>query len=154
MTAPDEAPEWARELCVSFESAAAGQFVLYGNVIDRRALREELINVEDYVCEELLGDFEVVFTYDLGPDLPALAAAMVGISLRTLEQLVKVRSYKQEVLDFSELVTAKKRLIEHDACGLVEYVQSTRTLDDCHGQEGRKQWELSAFCATASLEAG
>jgi AAA+ superfamily predicted ATPase len=289
MTIPEGAPEWAQQLCVSFKSGAAGQFVLHGNVHDRRPLGGQLINVEDYVCNELLADFDVVFSYDLGNglsvtrggerlaqwvpsamrslpqrpleavrfisrylrylanvmaldgddivrvavimrgagqllpsdgegfehgaitavvrewgasdpfavmpfvsvlisdnladiepligfaphtvrvrvplptaaelesalrilrarhsrtipeniDLTALAAAMVGVSLRTLEQLAKVRAYKQQVLDFTELVGTKKQLVEHDASGLVEYVQSSRTLDDYHGQDALKRW--------------
>jgi hypothetical protein len=289
MIAAEGAPEWAKELCVGFESGASGQFVLYGNVHDRRLTGGELVNVEDYVREELLGDFEVVFTYDLGngltvarggerlaqwvptamrslpqrpleairfvsrylrylanlialdaadsvrvailirgagqflpvdgdgyehgaitavvrewgssdpftrlpfasillsdnladiepliafaphtvrvrvplpsaeelrvalgllqsrhprtiavtTDLTALAAAMVGVSLRTLEQLAKVRTYNQQQLQFSELVAVKKQLVEQDASGLVEFVQSTRTLDDYHGQDALKRW--------------
>jgi hypothetical protein len=289
MIAPDGAPDWAKELCVSFESGASGQFMLYGSVHDRRPVRGELINVEDYVRDELLGDFDVVFTYDLGngltvarggerlaqwvptamrslpqrplealrfvsrylrylanlialdeadtarvavvirgagqllpadgdgfehgaitavvrewgasdpfarmpfvsillsdnladlepliafaphavrvrvplpsaeelqlalsllqskhprtippsTDLTALAAAMVGVSLRTLEQLAKIRTYNKQLLQFSELVAVKKQLVEHDASGLVEFLQSTRTLDDYHGQDALKRW--------------
>lgn len=289
MMAPDGAPAWAKELCASFESGASGQFMLYGSVHDRRPVHGELINVEDYVRDELLGDFDVVFTYDLGnglavarggerlaqwvpsamrslpqrpleairfvsrylrylanlialdaadtarvavvirgagqllpadgdgfehgaitavvrewgasdpfarmpfisillsdnladlepliafaphaarvrvplptaeelqltlsilqskhpqtippsTDLTALAAAMVGVSLRTLEQLAKIRTYNEQRLQFSELVAVKKQLVEHDASGLVEFLQSTRTLDDYHGQDALKRW--------------
>ncbi len=38
MQAPQNAPEWATELYVAFESGASGQFILYGNVRDRLAV--------------------------------------------------------------------------------------------------------------------
>ena len=289
MLAPHGTPQWAEQLHVAFESGASGQFVLYGNVHDRRPLGGQLVNIEDYVRDDLLGDFDVVFVYDLGngltvarggeqladwvpsamrslpqrpleairfvsrylrylanvialdaaesrrvaivirgsgqflpangegfehgavtaivrewgssdpfaqlpfasilmtdeltdlepliafaphatpvriplpsaaelesalgilqkkfpqtlpaeTDLGALAAAMVGVSLRTLEQLAKVRAYNGQVLEFAELAAVKKQLVEHDASGLVEFMQSTRTLDDYHGQQALKHW--------------
>jgi len=289
MLAPHGTPQWAEQLHVAFESGASGQFVLYGNVHDRRPLGGQLVNIEDYVRDDLLGDFDVVFVYDLGngltvarggeqladwvpsamrslpqrpleairfvsrylrylanvialdaaesrrvaivirgsgqflpangegfehgavtaivrewgssdpfaqlpfasilmtdeltdlepliafaphatpvriplpsaaelesalgilqkkfpqtlpaeTDLGALAAAMVGVSLRTLEQLAKVRAYNGQVLQFAELAAVKKQLVEHDASGLVEFMQSTRTLDDYHGQQALKHW--------------
>jgi len=38
MPAPSGAPEWAKQICVAFESGASGQFVLHGNVQDRLPL--------------------------------------------------------------------------------------------------------------------
>lgn len=289
MLAPHGTPQWAEQLSVAFESGASGQFVLYGNVHDRRPVGGQLVNIEDYVRDDLLGDFDLVFVYDLGngltvarggeqladwvpsamrslpqrpleairfvsrylrylanvialdpgesrrvavvirgsgqflpangegfehgavtaivrewgssdpfaqlpfasilmtdeltdlepliafaphatpvriplpsvkelesalvilqkkfpqtlpaeTDLSALAAAMVGVSLRTLEQLAKVRAYNGQVLQFAELAAVKKQLVEHDASGLVEFMQSTRTLDDYHGQAALKHW--------------
>lgn len=282
-------PAWAKQLRSSFESGAAGQFVVHGNVSDRMPLGSRLVNVEHYLLDELLDDFDVVFTYDLGNglavvrggeqladwvpsamrtlpqrpldafrfvskylrylanvaalktrepvrvavlissagqifpadgegfehgaitavvrewgasdlfaqlpfasllivenladlepliafaphvtaiqvplpsgadlasalvmlrntfpeaipselDLRDLAAAMVGVSTRTLEQLTKLRAYDGEVMDPRELGAVKKQLVEQDAPGLVEFMQSTRTLKDYHGQESLKRW--------------
>lgn len=283
------APAWAKQLRSSFESGAAGQFVVHGNVSDRMPLGSRLVNVEHYLLDELLDDFDVVFTYDLGNglavvrggeqladwvpsamrtlpqrpldafrfvskylrylanvaalktrepirvavlissagqifpadgegfehgaitavvrewgasdlfaqlpfasllivenladlepliafaphvtaiqvplpsaadlasalvilrdtfpetipselDLRDLAAAMAGVSTRTLEQLTKLRAYDGEVMDPRELGAVKKQLVEQDAPGLVEFMQSTRTLKDYHGQESLKRW--------------
>lgn len=284
----DGAPEWASQLRVAFESGASGQFVLHGNVNDRMPCGGQLVNIEHYVRDELLSDFDVVFTFDLGNGLgvarggerlaewvpsalrtlpqgplealrfvsrylrylanlaaledgaaarvavvlrgagqllpadgdgfehgaltavvrewgssdpfaqlpfasllitdnladvepliayaphativqvplpavvelraaltvlrskhphtipagdpTALAAAMVGVSIRTLEQLTKIRAYKRQELELSELAAVKKELVEHDAPGLVEFLQSARTLDDYHGQDALKRW--------------
>src|SRR5512138_562039 len=282
-------PAWAKQLRSSFESGAAGQFVVHGNVSDRMPLGSRLVNVEHYLLDELLDDFDVVFTYDLGNglavvrggeqladwvpsamrtlpqrpldafrfvskylrylanvaalktrepvrvavlissagqifpadgegfehgaitavvrewgasdlfaqlpfasllivenladlepliafaphvtaiqvplpsgadlasalvilrntfpeaipselDLRDLAAAMAGVSTRTLEQLTKLRAYDGEVMDPRELGAVKKQLVEQDAPGLVEFMQSTRTLKDYHGQESLKRW--------------
>jgi hypothetical protein len=289
MRTTEDAPHWARQLQLSFESGASGQFVLHGNVSDRMPLGTRLVNVEHYLRDELLRDFDVVFMYDLGNglavirggeqladwvpsalrtlperpleafrfiskylrylanvavlkarepakvavvissagqilpadgesfehgaitavirewgssdlfaqlpfasflivdnltdlepliafaphvaaaqiplpsaselrsvleilqhqysetipkglDLRELAAAMVGVSTRTLEQLTKIRAYNRQVLQPRELGAVKKELVEQDAPGLVEFIQSTRTLNDYHGQEALKRW--------------
>ncbi len=69
MPAPQGAPGWAAELSLAFESGASGQFVLYGNVHDRLAVGEKLVNIERYLQDELLAGFAVVFAYDLGNGL-------------------------------------------------------------------------------------
>ncbi len=289
MLAPHDAPPWAAQLYVSFESGASGQFVVHGNVNDRMPSGGQLVNVEHYIRDELLQDFDVVFTYDLGnglavarggerladwvpsalrslphgpleavrfvsrylryvanisalnqsaalrvavligaagqllpadgegfehgaltavirewgscdpfaqlpfatflitdeltdlepliafapyvttaqvplpsdaelcaalailqqrysaaipgtPSLSVLAASMVGVSIRTLEQLTKIRAYRKQVLQSNELAAIKKEMVEHDAPGLVEFMQSARTLNDYHGQEALKHW--------------
>ena len=289
MQAPQGAPEWASALSVRFESGASGQFVLYGNVHDRVAVGGRLVNIEQYIQEELLASFAVVFSYDLGngltverggerisewvpsamrslphqpleairfinryakylgnlsavgrtdnlhvavivrgadqllpadgkgfehgsltslvrewssgrlftqlpfaslliadnlsdiepliafapqsslvriplpapaelesalailqkeftktipagTDLALLANAMTGVSVATLEQLTKVQAHSGKVLQASDLSAMKKAMVEHDAAGLIEFVESTRTLDDYHGQDALKKW--------------
>lgn len=282
-------PPWAAEIRIAFESGASGQFVVHGNVHDRMASGGSIVNVEHYIRDELLSDFDVVFTYELGSglavtrggdlladwvpsamrnlpqspleafrfisrylkylanvtalkavdparvavmirsagqilpaagegfehgaitavvrewgasdpftqlpfaslllsdnftdlepliasaphvatiqiplpstgalqaalavlrerfpkaipyalDLAQLAASMAGVSIRTLEQLTKVRAYKNQFLAYAELGAVKKEMVERDAAGLVEFMQSSRTLHDYHGQESLKQW--------------
>jgi hypothetical protein len=62
MQAPQGAPAWASALTVRFESGASGQFVLYGNVHDRIAVGGRLVNIEQYIQDELLASFAVVFS--------------------------------------------------------------------------------------------
>ena len=64
-----EAPAWAGELALAYESGAHGEFILYGNVHDRLALGDRLVNLEGYLRDELLSGFRVVFSYDLGNGL-------------------------------------------------------------------------------------
>ncbi len=83
---------------------------------------------------------EFTRTIPAGTDLPALAAAMTGVSVSTLEQLTKVRAHTGQTLRASDFSVLKKEMVEHDAPGLVEFVESRRTLEDYHGQEALKKW--------------
>ena len=69
MPAPPNAPAWAAELALAYESGAASQFILYGNVHDRLAVGGKLLNLADFLQDTLLSGFEVVITYDLGNGL-------------------------------------------------------------------------------------
>ena len=289
MPAPQSAPAWAMDLNVAFESGASGQFILYGNVHDRMAVSGRLVNIERYIQDELLGSFDVIFSYDLGngltvergaerlaqwvpaalrtmpqeplgairfiskygrylgnltaigrdqivqvaviirgadqllpadgqgyehgsltslvrewgsaapftqlpfvslliadnlndlepliafspqstlvrvplpsvaelqsavtllqqeygqtiprtTDLAGLAAAMSGVSVSTLQQLTKIRAHNKQELRSADFAALKKEMVEHDAPGLVEFIESQRTLDDYHGQEALKKW--------------
>jgi hypothetical protein len=289
MPAPQNAPDWATDLSVAFESGASGQFVLYGNVHDRLAVGGRLVNIERYIQDELLAGFDVVFSYDLGngltvergserlvqwvpaamrslpqqpieairfisrygrylanlnaigrnenvqvaviirgadqllpadgvgyehgsltslvrewgssapftqlsfvslliadnlndlepliafapqstlvrvplpsvaelqsavsllqkefprtipgeTDLSALAASMTGVSVNTLQQLTKIRAHTRQELRQSDFVALKKEMVEHDAPGLLEFIESKRTLEDYHGQDALKKW--------------
>ena len=73
-------------------------------------------------------------------DMPGLAAAMTGVSVSTLEQLTKMRAHLKHVLQASDLALMKKEMVEYDAPGLVEFIESKRTLDDYHGQDALKKW--------------
>ncbi|MGK9230186.1 AAA family ATPase [Inquilinus limosus] len=64
-----EAPDWAAEIALAYESGAQGQFILYGNVHDRIPVKGGLVNLARYLETELLSGFQVVFSYDLGNGL-------------------------------------------------------------------------------------
>jgi hypothetical protein len=72
--------------------------------------------------------------------LPQLAAALVGVTVAALESLVKVRDHAGQTLGAADLTRIKKDLVERDSAGLVEFIESRRTLDDYAGQEALKQW--------------
>ncbi len=289
MPAPEGSPAWASELASAYESGAHGQFILYGNVHDRIAVGERLVNLAGYIEDDLLASFAIVLTYDLGnglrierggdliekwgganltnlpreplaamhyisrylryfgnlralgreikehvavivrgidhiipadgagyehgsltsilrewsseapfvdlpfttiliadnlndvepmiafdthtarirvalPDAAALesalaflkvqhpkafaadantthiAGALVGVTVAALESLIKIRSHAGQALSSTDLTRIKKELVERDSAGLVEFIESKRTLDDYHGQEALKHW--------------
>ncbi|MDQ2639467.1 MAG: AAA family ATPase [Pseudomonadota bacterium] len=289
MPAPSSIPAWAAELALSYESGAASQFILYGNVHDRMAVGDALVNLADFLQDALLSGFSVVITYDLGnglgierggeyvgqwqgselrqlareplpamqwigrylrylgnlralgkdkvpsvavilrdidhivpadgsgfehgsitsqlrawaaeppfcdlafaslliadnlndvepllafaprasrvrvalpdpesiaaalrilgksfpralpaaPDSTALATALAGVTLSSLESLAKIRHHGNDPIDQNDLAQLKKDMVERDSPGLVEFIESRRTLDDYFGQEALKTW--------------
>jgi hypothetical protein len=288
-TATTTPPAWARDLALAYESGAHGQFILYGNVHDRLAFGTRLVNLAEYLENELLKSFAVVLVYDLGngllierggdhvekwggaklattpreplaaiqfigrylrylgnlralgradtpsvavilrgvdhiipadgsgyehgsltstlrdwasatpfcdlpftclliadnlndiepqvafdphvsrvrialPDTEALrttlgvlqtahasafaadanlehiAAALTGVTVSALESLVRLRAHSAQALSRADLGKIKKELVERDSAGLVEFIESKRTLNDYHGQEALKTW--------------
>lgn len=67
-------------------------------------------------------------------DLAALAAPLAGSTLAAAEGLVKTAEYRRERLAADALTAARKRLVEKDCRGLIEFIDSRRTLDDVRGQ--------------------
>ncbi len=63
-------PAWAAEAIALYESNAASQFVLYGNVNDRLLVPAEpapaLGDLNDFLIRVLMPRFDVVLSYDLG----------------------------------------------------------------------------------------
>ncbi|SHI73541.1 ATPase family associated with various cellular activities (AAA) [Rubritalea squalenifaciens DSM 18772] len=64
-------PAWADEVIASYESGAAGCFVLHGNVNDRLIVPRpdgslRLGNLSEFLMRALLPRFDVVLSYDLG----------------------------------------------------------------------------------------
>lgn len=70
-----QAPGWARELALGYESGAHGQFILHGNVADRFVLGGRRVGLIHYLDSLLLGGFELVFVYDPGNGLTLLRGA-------------------------------------------------------------------------------
>ncbi|HLA29868.1 MAG TPA: ATP-binding protein [Pseudomonas sp.] len=66
--------------------------------------------------------------------------ALAGVSLSALTSLVKRRAHEGKVLGAQDWVEAKKELVETDSAGLVEFIESKRTLDDYHAQDALKIW--------------
>lgn len=69
-----------------------------------------------------------------------MAGALVGVTVSALESLVKIRDHSGQVLGAADLTKVKKDLVERDSAGLVEFIESRRTLNDYHGQDALKQW--------------
>lgn len=66
--------------------------------------------------------------------------ALAGVSLSALASLVKRRAHQGQVLGAQDWAEAKKELVEADSAGLVEFIESERTLDDYHAQDALKTW--------------
>ena len=73
-------------------------------------------------------------------DTETTAQALTGVTIAAVESLVKRRAHEGRRLGPADWVQAKKQLVEGDASGLVEFIESRRTLDDYFGQEALKTW--------------
>ncbi|MES1263390.1 MAG: ATP-binding protein, partial [Peristeroidobacter soli] len=69
-----------------------------------------------------------------------LAQALSGVSISSLQNLVRIRDHGRNPLGASDLTKLKKQLVEQDSAGLVEFIEGKRTLADYHGQEALKTW--------------
>ncbi len=65
-----ELPNWAQEVITSYESGAAGCFILHGNVSDRMVVKvDDQVSVggmQEFLMDMMLPRFDVVISYDLG----------------------------------------------------------------------------------------
>ena len=72
--------------------------------------------------------------------LQTVSQQLAGSTLGAIETLLKTREHARRSLDGNDLVKLKKQLVENDCNGLIEFIESSRTLDDIHGQEKVKAW--------------
>ncbi len=103
-------------------------------------VRVPLPSVSELQAALTLLQKEFKHTIPATTDLTGLAASMTGVSISTLEQLTKVRAHRRQVLSWADFSALKKDIVEHDAPGLVEFLEPRRTLEDYHGQEALKAW--------------
>jgi len=73
-------------------------------------------------------------------DLAQPGRALAGTTLAAVDALVRTRQHRNEPLTEKDLGAVKKRLIEAEAGGLIEFIESTRTLDDLAGMDRVKAW--------------
>jgi len=73
-------------------------------------------------------------------ELDTLAHQFAGATLTSIESLLKVKNHEGQRLASSDLVELKKELVEKDAGGLIDFIESTRTLDDVYAQDKLKSW--------------
>ena len=75
-----------------------------------------------------------------GAHLGEIAGALAGVTVSSLENLVRIRHHERKPLGDTDMARLKKELVERDSAGLVEFIEPRRTLDDYHGQDALKTW--------------
>lgn len=73
-------------------------------------------------------------------DLNGLAEYLSGAALGSIERLLRVREHDKSPLGTADLVELRKKLVENDCNGLIEYIEPAKTLDDFYGQDAVKRW--------------
>jgi hypothetical protein len=87
---------------------------------------------------QLRVDHPAAFDPDMG-DRQA-AEALTGVTLSSLQSLIRVRAHQQKKLGAADWSGVKKRLVEDEAEGLIEFIESSRSLEDFHAQDALKAW--------------
>lgn len=77
---------------------------------------------------------------EFAPSYESLAAQLTGTTLTSTENLLRVKSHEKETLHGKDLVAMRKELVEKDSAGLIEFIESKRTLDDIYAQDKLKAW--------------
>src|SRR5262244_311660 len=96
---------------------------------------------------------------DLAADCGAAAEQLAGSTVGALESVVKTKQHRKEKLLSDDLSKLKKELVEKDTSGLIEFIETKRTLGDLYGLEKIKTWlrqdvELWRKNDTAALPKG
>ena len=73
-------------------------------------------------------------------DLSKPAAALAGTTIAAVDALVRTHEHRRTALTEKDLSAAKKRMVEQDCAGLIEFIDSKRTLDDLAGMTRVKEW--------------
>lgn len=96
--------------------------------------------------EELASAFQVLSSRYPKPlsnraqNAETVAGALAGSTLAAAEKLLKAKEHAGEELTAADLAGIKKQIVEADCRGLIEFVESKRTLDAISGGEAIKAW--------------
>jgi hypothetical protein len=73
-------------------------------------------------------------------NLDTPAQQLAGATLSSVENLLKTSEHRAQRLSGPDLARLKKQLVERDCNGLIEFIESKKSLDDLYGQEKIKEW--------------
>jgi len=77
---------------------------------------------------------------EYGSDFSRPANQLAGATLSSIENLLRKTEHRKQRLLDDDLVKLKKQLVENDCNGLIEFIESKKTLDDMDGQDKIKEW--------------
>jgi hypothetical protein len=77
---------------------------------------------------------------DYASTLDLFAGQLAGATLGAVESTLKTREYRKEKIEEADVIRLKKQLVERDCNGLIEFIDSRRTLNDISGMEKVKSW--------------
>jgi hypothetical protein len=89
---------------------------------------------------QLLSKEHAATLTEFAPTFDSLAHQLTGTTLTSVENLLRTRTHAGEALHARDLVVMRKELVERDSAGLIEFIESERTLDDFQAQEKLKAW--------------
>ena len=141
--------DWSSDALLANHTLAS--FLLTENLNDLHPLivnnpRVARIRIELPSPDELLEGFRAILPSSsvalagFSSELPALAEQLSGATMGAVESVVKTKEHRKEHLASSDLAALKKDLVEKDTNGLIEFIETSRTLDHLYGLEKVKTW--------------
>lgn len=141
--------DWASESLLVSHSLAS--FMIVENLNDLHPLiaanpRTARIKIALPNADELTAAFSLMAPQfptalqDYSPQLDKLAHQLTGSTLGAVETMLKTKEHARTRILADDVVRLKKQLVEQDCSGLIEFVESQRTLEDIYGQEKVKAW--------------
>ncbi|MBV9469619.1 MAG: ATP-binding protein [Abitibacteriaceae bacterium] len=96
---------------------------------------------DDLQCAfELMAPAYKTALSDYTTNLAQPAQQLTGATLSAVENMLKTTEHRRQKLKADDLVSLKKQLVEKDCNGLIEFIESKKSLDDLHGQDKVKTW--------------
>ena len=141
--------DWSSDALLANHTLAS--FLLTENLNDLHPLivnnpRVARMKIELPSPDQLLDGFRTILPAcsvalaDFSSDLTALAEQLSGATMGAVESVVKTKEHRKEHLASSDLSALKKDLLERDINGLIEFIETPRTLDDLYGLDKVKTW--------------
>jgi len=141
--------DWSSESLLADHALAS--FLLTENLNDLHPLivnnpRVARVKIDLPASDQILDSFRVIAPAyptalaDFASDLPVLAEQLSGATLGAIESVVKTKEHRKERLAAADLSKLKKDLVEKDTNGLIEFIETARTLDDVYGLDKIKTW--------------
>jgi hypothetical protein len=141
--------DWSNESLLAGHALAT--FLLTENLNDLHPLivnnpRIARIRIDLPSSSELLDGFRViapafaVALSEMSADLPGVAEQLTGTTLGALESTIKTKEHRKEHLGAADLAKLKKDLVEKGTSGLIEFIETPRTLNDLYGLDKIKSW--------------
>ncbi|HRK29853.1 MAG TPA: AAA family ATPase [Tepidisphaeraceae bacterium] len=90
------------------------------------------------------GDFPTALA-EFAPQPESLAGQLAGASVSAVEAMLKTNEYKKAAITPGDVVALKKQLVEKECNGLIEFIESKKSLDDLEGQDAVKAWLTQDF---------
>ena len=141
--------DWSNDSLLAGHALAT--FLLTENLNDLHPLivnnpRVAQVKIDLPASTELLQGFRIMSpSYptamsDLAADPSPAAEQLAGATLGAVESLVKTKEHRKEKLISADLSKLKKDLVEKDTNGLIEFIETSRTLNDLYGLDKIKSW--------------
>lgn len=141
--------DWSSDSLLANHALAS--FLLTENLNDLHPLivnnpRAARVKIDLPASEQLLDGFRTILPVyptalaDFSSNLPALAEQLSGATMGAIESVVKTKEHRKEHLVSADLSVLKKNLVEKDTNGLIEFIETSRTLDDLCGLDKIKAW--------------